>query len=680
MNVGVNYKLFYEILLNLREVFHSYGRIDDSNAKLDEIVKLIMLAYYDALQGYRFSLMSIKKISLEQFGDDVHIAKALRIAFDKISKIELFINDDGTSIFGSNPSLNIQETENLLAERLISEIEKIDFIYLIENEKISDFDILNECFGHFVRDNFRNNKEDAQYMTPAEITAPILDMVFNDFKQEGYFEAERYKDFVILDPTCGVGTLLVESGRRYLNYLKESTELPYQLEKKSEYFLSHGILGQDKVDRMVRLSKINTLLFGANSQNIHLGNSISGSSFIDSQRGQVDFIFTNPPFGAEYDFSDLNIEGFENIDFLGVTAGSISSEILMLMKCLSLLKPNGKLAIVLPDSIFSAKGINIKLRQYLIENFTINAVIQMPAVTFAQAGTRTKTSVLYLTNRTPEKKHKIKMGVCDEIGYIVKERNGVPVKILKGKNEMEELAVSYNKNNSRELILSSSPSLTQILYSELIDNVLNPTFYSAKRMEIIYSMNNMNTEGFELKKLGDVVDFETKGRKSYFVSNDIKHISVLHVNPDSTIDFKLVKTFEPISKGRECFEGDIIFSKINPRIPRMAVIPPFTHKLVCSNEFEILRPKDELDGFVICMMLKTSYVSRQIENLTSGTSSSHNRIKSEQLSEILIPFPITTEALFKMNNISEMIKTDITTKYQADNNLESSLDFLEGLI
>ena len=41
MNTGVNYKLFYEILLNLREAFHSYGRIDDSNTKLDEIIKLI---------------------------------------------------------------------------------------------------------------------------------------------------------------------------------------------------------------------------------------------------------------------------------------------------------------------------------------------------------------------------------------------------------------------------------------------------------------------------------------------------------------------------------------------------------------------------------------------------------------------------------------------------------------
>ena len=37
MNNGIKYDLFYEILLRLREIFHSYGRFDDSNEKLDEI-------------------------------------------------------------------------------------------------------------------------------------------------------------------------------------------------------------------------------------------------------------------------------------------------------------------------------------------------------------------------------------------------------------------------------------------------------------------------------------------------------------------------------------------------------------------------------------------------------------------------------------------------------------------
>ena len=86
MNTGINYELFYEILLHLREDYHSYGRIDDSNAKLDEIVKLIMLSYYYALDKKKFSLEFVKKESLARYGDSEKVASTLRDLFDNAIK------------------------------------------------------------------------------------------------------------------------------------------------------------------------------------------------------------------------------------------------------------------------------------------------------------------------------------------------------------------------------------------------------------------------------------------------------------------------------------------------------------------------------------------------------------------------------------------------------------------
>ena len=40
-------------------------------------------------------------------------------------------------------------------------------------------------------------------------------------------------------------------------------------------------------------------------------------------------------------------------------------------------------------------------------------------------------------------------------------------------------------------------------------------------------------------------------------------------------------------------------------------------------------------------------VQKQINSLTSGTSSSHNRIKSKDLSEVLIPLPKIGTPLYK---------------------------------
>ena len=567
----------------------------------------------------------------------------------------------------------------MFAEKLVSEIEKIDFLNLIKDSQISNFDIINECFGHFVRENFRNNKEDAQYMTPAEIAIPVLEMIFSDFQKEHYFEKTDYESFTIMDPTCGVGTLLIEASRQYVRYIGK-LNLPE--EKKNALitrFLAIGMIGQDKVDRMVRLSKINTLLMGGNSGNIFIGNSISEHTEIDKLKERVDLIFTNPPFGAEYNYGDLLQEDFELLDQLNCQTGNICSELLMLLKCLSLLKANGKLAIVLPDSVFSAKGLNAHVRNLILSHYRVNAVIEMPAVTFAQAGTRTKTSILYLTKCVPQTEDKIIMATCNDIGYTVKERMGVPVKITSGTNEMYDIARAYTENSSNKQIISHTPSVTSVKKSDLIDEIINPSFYSADRLQTLSELETRNIEGYELRTLSEIVKCVTLGRKNKNTSDGVKHISVLHINPDCTIDFQQVLSYDPISKGRTCSKGDILFSKINPRIPRMTVVPEFDKDLVCSNEFEIFQPSADIGAYAICFLLKTSYVAKQIEHLTSGTSSSHSRIKREQLMDIKIPYPVSEVAKRELKEIDTLIKKSFEEKYIADAVLREQLNKLEQI-
>lgn len=75
----------------------------------------------------------------------------------------------------------------------------------------------------------------------------------------------------------------------------------------------------------------------------------------------------------------------------------------------------------------------------------------------------------------------------------------------------------------------------------------------------------------------------------------------------------------------------------------MAVVPEKKYDLVCSNEFEIIKPTGDIDAYMLCFLLKTSNVMVQIESMTSGTSSSHSRIKREQLGEILLPVPVADD-------------------------------------
>lgn len=679
MNKGVNYSLFYDILLNLREDFHSYGRIDDSNAKLDEMIKLICTSYSLALSGKRFSLEYVRQVALEHFDDQNKVATALRHLCAQEMQKDLFLNADGTNIFGSNPTLAIQPTEDDFAQKLITEIAKIDFVYLIENRSYSEFDLVNECFGHFVRDNFRNNKEDAQYMTPYEISEPILDIIFSDMERQQYFTAGVLNNFTVMDPTCGVGTLLIESSSHFTKYVEKNISNRKEREQIIQRFRACGILGQDKVDRMVRLSKINALLLGSNAANINEGNSIIGKSSLNKHFGQVDLIFTNPPFGAEYSSQDLELNEYPILSESKLSGKTFSSELLMLDKCLKLLKPGGYLAIVLPDSVFAAKGNNSTYRDYLLRGYNILGVIGLPSVTFAQAGTRTNTCVLILRKTAPNPSGQMFMADCKDIGYIVKERAGVPVKIEQGTNEMIAIAQSLSGNIPDVKILNEVPSVTLIDRSDYVENNLKPSFYAAARYKTIKNLTNSVTEGFEVVRLGDIVDFVTKTRKSYMVSDTIKHISVLHVNADCTINFDEVDSFTPVSKGRQCYQGELLFSKINPRIPRMAVVPQRDTQLVCSNEFEIMRSKGIIGMYALCFLLRTNSVMNQIQSLTSGTSSSHSRIKREQLADILVPIPVSDAARNMIAEKDRNLENSVIQIYAAESQISNSMSFLNNL-
>ena len=192
------------------------------------------------------------------------------------------------------------------------------------------------------------------------------------------------------------------------------------------------------------------------------------------------------------------------------------------------------------------------------------------------------------------------MAICNDIGYTVKERMGVPVKITSGTNEMYDIARVYTENFHDEQIISHTPSVTWGKKGDLIDEIINPSFYSADRLQTLSELETRNIEGYELKTLSEIVKCVTLGRKNKNTSDSVKHISVLHINPDCTIDFQQVLSYAPISKGRTCSKGDILFSKINPRIPRMTVVPEFDKDLVCSNEFEIFQPSADIGESASC--------------------------------------------------------------------------------
>lgn len=403
------------------------------------------------------------------------------------------------------------------------------------------------------------------------------------------------------------------------------------------------LFGQDKVERMVRLSTINLDLFNVEEHRITVGNSLELGSPIDNLNGTVDIIVTNPPFGARFNQSYVSASCGDNTPFFSAVrraASNIDSELLFVDRNLRLLRDGGRLLIVVPDGVVSAKGTAALLRQHLAGSATLRAVIELPATTFAQAGTRTKTAVLYLQKGRTSKPMSVFMGVSKDIGFQVSSRKGAQIKVAEGENELPKILAAYQKgrNNSGKkppLVLCTKPSCVVVPESIVLKGSWTPSHYSATRFETVDAMGK--NKDFDLVPLRDLVEFCADSRKSEVWREGWAFISVLHILGEGFVDVRGALNYAPKTPGVPTNPGELLMSKINPRIPRVCVTPNFGVKTLCSSEFEVMKIKADIDTYTLAYLLQTDTVQNQICSLTSGTSASHNRIRTTELSQVLVP-------------------------------------------
>ena len=109
--------------------------------------------------------------------------------------------------------------------------------------------------------------------------------------------------------------------------------------------------------------------------------------------GQFDLILTNPPFSVE-----LDNDSKKSVKHDFMFGEKKNSENLFVERWYQLLRENGRLAAVLPESIFDTTE-NKYIRLFLYKYFTIKAVVSLPQISF-EPYTSTKTSILFAQKKT----------------------------------------------------------------------------------------------------------------------------------------------------------------------------------------------------------------------------------------------------------------------------------------
>lgn len=374
-------------------------------------------------------------------------------------------------------------------------------------------DVLGRAFDVFLRANFESKGGLGIYLTPAPVKQAMLALAFHDIKESTEDAASLVaRDgkgspaFRFCDLACGSGGFLsVALGqlRRTLDEIGGRATATDEARKKFfAEMCEHSFVGADSSPQMVMLARVNMALLGAPKARIfYTQNSLTSPQL---EPGTFDLICTNPPFGTpkfnkgQEQAKKAHEEAMEKIletfrtdltprdgrgggfsyspTVRGLAMGgspngkgiwkeastNTDPAVLFVDRCLQLLKPGGRLLIVLPDGVLCNSGERY-VREYIMGTkdeasgefhggkAIVKGVISLPSDTFKLSGTGAKTSVLYVQKRharkdDPEKfqdepQTDVFMAVAETLGYVVKNNvedysAGVP-------NDLAAIAGAY---------------------------------------------------------------------------------------------------------------------------------------------------------------------------------------------------------------------------------------------
>ncbi len=291
------------------------------------------------------------------------------------------------------------------------------------------YDFFSTIFEYLIKDYNKDSGKYAEYYTPASV-AKIMARIL---------VPKPVKSVTLYDPAAGSGSLLLS--------------LAHQIGEDKCSIYSQDI--SQKSSEFLRLNLIlNNLLHSLH--NVIKGNTLTSPYHINDEKTDLkkfDYIVSNPPFKT--DFSDdretLASDKHKKRFFAGVSKvpgkdkDKMAIYTLFIQHIIYSLSSKGKAAIVVPTGFITAQsGVELKIRERLVEGKILRGVVSMPSNIFATTGTNV--SVLFLDRENSN--GEVVLMDASKLGTIVKE--GKNQKTLLSPDEEDQIINTFNKHESRE--------------------------------------------------------------------------------------------------------------------------------------------------------------------------------------------------------------------------------------
>ncbi len=529
--------------------------------------------------------------------------------------------------------------------------------FKIRNE---DMDIKGRAFEEFLPTQLRG-KGLGQYFTPRPIVKFMVDMA----------EISIYD--TIVDFSCGSGGFLI----RAFEHIQQLIEkLPVgtwkRLGNTKEQFLedikNYQIHGIDAEPRAARTAKMNMLMWG-DGKRISRGNALDFKDINSNEYFPKEYdksipdsgcttILANPPFGSKE--KEQSILTRYVLGSKLVKRNTQKTELLFIEKGIKLLRPGGKMLIVLPLGILSNESYQY-VRDYIYSEAEVRAVVELPTHTFVQSGVDTiKTCVLYLQRFTEEKKemyeqktagmspeeirrllstdkefnYPVFMATAEFVGF---EPSGRPNVASGEKTDLDLILEDFRSQSELEMPDVDLIEFAKSYYSEKasyrIDQTIRGTHKNLKNSFVVDFKDTIDRVDpayyvFKYKAEPLIASYEPLKGKITECSDRFKPVSddemdkeyaILSVTNNEGVIFNEYRGGEDFTQAyKRVKAGDIVYNPYRINVGSIGVVPPELDGGYVSPAYVVFRSESYLPEFLV-QMLKSPFCKMYIDVLSTGS-------------------------------------------------------------
>ncbi len=553
----------------------------------------------------------------------------------------------------------------------------------------TDTDVVGDAFEVFAESRLVGEK--GEFFTPRGVINLAVQLINPQMEE------------TICDPACGSGGFLIYAMKyiwKSMNNNPQYKDSPTLMEQQKK-MASRTIFGIDKESDLVKIAKAYMAISGDGRSNIIHENSlhkpenfnpIAKEKFVTQDKfKKFNIILTNPPYGTKTRVVASDSKHFE----LGYkwTKTSITEwrknnqpcrrdpYVLFIERCLDMLLEDGRLAIVLPETVFHAPKTEY-IRHFIMKKASIKAIIGLPHNTF-RPHCNAKTCLLVLT-KTARQTEKVIMSNPVEMGH---DHNGNPLfhpntEILWDDLSavMKELQNPQSPNNKFTFIvpwnkIKKSGNLIPAYYQGLV----NPPKVSRNQKKVsIGKLIDKNILGAWDGHGSPPSELKGRGNIPYIRVSDIVNWE-LYRNPVSGVPEDIYKKMTQNKEKPQT--GDILFVRRGSyRIGTVAMASPQDHHVLLTRELltlRVLQPVNyyNINAFYLLALLSSKFVQDQISSKVFVDTTLPNI--GDRWKELILPIYKDKKEIEKISNLTQ---SSILQKWSAQKQIQKIRNKIGGLI